>query len=126
MADYTPDAIDALNDIKEDGRKVVMARTVGEIYDEEAGSTTLGVRQTSDAYCLVFPASKGTIQGFDNLTDASVLEKRRFLLMAAHGLKFEPESGTEIDFDGHTWVVMGYTSLNIDGTPILHRVGVQR
>jgi hypothetical protein len=91
--------------------------------------------ETSTANAIVLPASKGTIEAFDNRREAlSLAGKRlRYLKIAAKRMTFEPMPGDEVCFDETSddvsfdpvrWQVLGCTPVNPNGTPLVYGVGV--
>lgn len=92
------------------------------------------VSYTCTAACL--PASKGTIEAFDNRLEGGTLidENLRYVLMAPQIVRTSetgddnvtPHSGDVLEFDGDKWTVLGNTPLNPAGTIVLHQMGVRR
>lgn len=122
MADLTLSKIDQF------GQEIPFSREKV-THDPVTGETTKGTQITMRLACIVTPASRGTIQAFDNrlsANDTLELSKIRFVLAAAKGATFEPVAGDAAEFDGHMWEVMGATPVAPDGTPILYRIGVRR
>lgn len=124
--DYAALAEDAAASIAEAGRAITVRR-YSRTVDKVTGTGT-GTPQEGTLTCLVLPASQGTIQAFDNRLEGGTLvdEKLRFILAAAHGAPFEPQSNDELEFDGATWRILGCTPLNPAGTPLLYRIGAMR
>lgn len=86
-----------------------------------------------DVVCIVLPASKGTIEAFDNrLVSGTLIEQNlRFLKIAAVGpnmlpLEFEPFAGDWTFFEGSRWRALGSTPINPAGVPLLYNVAVER
>jgi hypothetical protein len=131
---YAKSAATAQRLLAKFGRSIVLKRNVagtGPAHDPGA--------PTSIAYAVsaaVLPASKGTIEAFDNRLESGALvdEKLRYVLMSTKMLRtseagpdaIEPKSGDVLTFDGHDWTVLGCTPLNPAGTPVIYRMGVKR
>jgi hypothetical protein len=91
---------------------------------------------TFSVQAAILPASKGTIEAFDNRLDGGTLidEKLRYVLMSPQMTRtsatgpaaIEPKSTDVLSFDGHDWTVLGCTPLNPAGTPVLYPMGVKR
>jgi hypothetical protein len=80
------------------------------------------------AKCVVLPASKGTVEAFDNRFDGTTLIETslRSLLIAASGLDEAPEPGHTVSYEGASWHLIGATSLSPDGEPIIYRASMRR
>lgn len=113
--------------IADAGRAVTFSR-YSPTVDGVTGRVSKGIPVTSTANVVVLPASKGTVQAFDNrLEDLSLAGKQlRFLKVAALGMTFEPRSLDEVTFDGAAWQVLGCTPVNPAGTALVYGVGVVR
>ncbi|WP_019170671.1 hypothetical protein [Pseudaminobacter salicylatoxidans] len=112
--------------LKKFGRAVTLKRLVpggGSPWDP--GEPTW---QEYPATAAVLPASKDTIEAFDNRLEGGTLidEQLRYVLMSAVGLPVEPKSLDVVNFDNNDWVVLGCTPLNPAGTPVLYPMGVKR
>lgn len=107
------------------GQQVTFVRTPKTI-DPMDGKVTPGTALTSTVPAVVLPASKGTIQAFDNrLEDSSLAGKKlRYLKVAAKDMTFEPKSLDMLILGGQTWQVLGCTPVNPAGTPLVYGVGV--
>lgn len=91
---------------------------------------------TYKAKAAVLPASKGTIEAFDNRIEGGTLieEKLRYILMSAKLTRvseegpdtIEPKSTDVLSFDGGDWVVLGCTPLNPAGVPVYYPMGVRK
>lgn len=78
---------------------------------------------------IILPASKGTVEAFDNrvATDSTRLRKLRFVLAAAKGFPFEPQNGDILEVNGEDWLILGATPLAPDGTtPLIYKMGVEK
>lgn len=83
---------------------------------------------------VVLPASKGTIQAFDNRFDQGQLidERLRFVILSATMIpvngapEIEPKAGDIITFDGSDWRVIGNTPLKPAETAVYYGLGVMR
>lgn len=110
------------------GREIGLARqTPGTGPSHNPGPGTW-VEVSPSPVGVVLPASKGTIQAFDNRVKSGELvdEKLRFVIIAAKGLPFEPKSGDRLTFDDADWIALGCTPLNPTGIPIYYGLGVRR
>lgn len=128
MSFYDSMADTALAKIQQFGREVQISRPTQSSSDPVTGTVVNGAPVTGTLKVLVLPASKGTIEAFDNRLQGGTLidEKLRFILAAAKGAPFEPASLDELTFDGQTWQVLGCTPLSPAGTPLLYRIGAMR
>lgn len=128
MSFYDAMAQVALTKIVQFGRDVTITRHSDTGRDPIIGTVTEIVELTGTLKALVLPASKGTVESFDNrLEGATLVDGRmRFVVAAAKGAPFEPRSLDEIEFDGAKWLVLGCTPLAPNGTPLLYKMGVKR
>lgn len=125
MTFYSDMAATALEMITEYGSPVTFTRTAVTV-SLTAGTVTAGASTTATGYAIVLPASKGTIEAFDNRLEQLALAKRRlrYLKVAAQGLSFEPQALDKLSLLGSTWEVLGCTPINPTGTPLVYGVGV--
>jgi hypothetical protein len=89
-----------------------------------------------EASAVVMPASKGTIEAFDNRYQGGSLidEKLRYVMMSPFMTRIseegpasiEPKSGDVLTFDSYDWTVIGSTPLSPAGVPVLFPMGVKR
>ena len=118
----------ALAKLVQFGQTLTIKRYSNSTPDYAAGSVTRAVTSTGTLTAVVLPASKGTVEAFDNRMkqDTSVnLDKLRFVIAAASGAPFEPKPMDEITFESRQWRVLGCTPLNPAGTALLYKMGVQ-
>ena len=108
------------------GRSVTFIRPGEAIVDGIAGTSIPGTPTTSTANVVVLPASKGTIEAFDNRREALSAAHRilRYLKVAASSIDFEPLPNDQVTMDSATWQVLGCTPVNPAGTPIVYGVGL--
>lgn len=93
-------------------------------YDPVTGSASGETALSTDINIVSLPASKGTVQAFDNkIKEASIAGKLRFFYIAAKDILFTPQPGDYILFEGSLWDVMGSTPLNPAGTALVFNVG---
>lgn len=113
--------------IEKFGRIVTLVRPTSETGATPWDPTTTG-ETTYETVAAILPASKGTIEAFDNRIDSETLieERLRFLLMPGLGLPIEPKAHDIVRFDGWDWAVLGCTPLNPAGTAIMYQMGVKR
>lgn len=80
----------------------------------------------ADAQAVILPASKGTIQAFDNRLDMSTLvgKQLRFALVSAKDAPFQPRSLDEVFIGGEKWLVLGCTPLSPTGADIIYKMGL--
>jgi hypothetical protein len=106
-------------------RQVVLVRPgvpAGPDWDPIPGEDT-----RTSATCVILPASKSTIEAFDNRFEAGTLidERLRFVIMAASGLPFVPKGADYLEFDGGRWFILGVTPLSPGGVDVLYKMGCQ-
>lgn len=134
LFDYAESAADALELLQEFGSQIVLKRAVpGTGPAHNPGPPTW---VTYSAFAAILPASKGTIEAFDNRLEGGTLieEKLRFVLMATEITRtseegpatIEPQALDVLTFQGRDWTVLGQTPLNPAGVPVLYRMGVKR
>ena len=128
MSFYANMADVALAKITQFGRDLTLTRYGTTSSNPAAGTVVRAVEASGILKALVLPASKCTVEAFDNrLADGSLIdEKLRYILAAAKGAPFEPKSLDVLTFDGATWQVLGCTPLSPAGTPLLYKMGVMR
>jgi nitrite reductase/ring-hydroxylating ferredoxin subunit len=123
VSKYLTEIDDAYELLEEAGVGIVFTRP-NRTINPVSGLVTAKAPATTTLVGVNLPASKGTVQAFDNrILDKTVLTKLRFLICAAKGAAFEPESGDLVALEGKTWEVVGVTPLAPDGTPILYKLG---
>lgn len=135
--DYIESQQDADELLKEFGRGITISRAMAGTSDPATpwipGEPTIAVYTVA---AVVLPASKGTIEAFDNRLENGTLidERLRYVLMSplmtrtsvAGPATIEPQSLDVLTFDGHDWTVLGCTPLNPAGVPVLFPMGVKR
>lgn len=95
---------------------LTFTRMVGTDYDPETGTT--GTPVNFNGIAVILQASQGTVQAFDvRFENGTLIESRlRALIIAAHGMTYEPAPGDKVTFpDGKIGVMLGCTPLNPDG-----------
>lgn len=107
------------------GREMTFTRTPKTANGPIGSATPLDPLVTKGKV-IVLPASKGTIEAFDNRSEDGSLAGRelRYLKIAALGMSFVPRKLDTVSFDGATWQVLGCTPVNPAGTPIVYGAGV--
>jgi hypothetical protein len=110
------------------GRSVTFYRYAPSIVGSTGTTTKGAATNTSTASAVVLPASKGTVEAFDNRLENGSLVGRelRYIKVAAASITFEPKSLDEMSMDGSTWEVLGCTPVNPAGTPLVYGVGVAK
>lgn len=81
----------------------------------------------------VLPASGGTLEAFDVrfFEGVNATANVRFAIVAAQDVignpaSIQPAPNDVAEFDGVTWLVMGNTPLNVDGTAVLFSIGFRQ
>lgn len=118
----------ALRQIAKFGQTIVVVRESAPNHDPITGNVAPGDELRGNLPALVLPASKGTIEAFDNRVtaqDTLIDEKLRFVVAAAKGAPFEPKGGDALEFGGKRWHVMGCTPVAPNGTALIFRMGVR-
>lgn len=130
--DYQKSAATALKLLKQFGRKAVIRRPStgrGE-YDPVEGkfAEPEGDELQGEFDLVVLPASKGTIEAFDNrLEEGLTAAAMRYLIIAAASAPFEPQAMDVVAIDGAEWIFMGCTPLDpAGGSPVIYKAGVKR
>lgn len=118
----------ALAKITQFGRDITITRRVVTASDPAAGTVSQSIESIGTLKVLILPASKGTVEAFDNRLEGGTLidERLRFIIAAAKGASFEPKSLDEVQFDGGKWLVLGCTPLSPAGVPLLYKMGVKK
>ena len=109
--------------IKKNGRTFTIYRKTGAL-DAVAGTFASG--ETSGTISAVtLPASKGTIEAFDDATNADLVPTNvRFFLASAKG--FAPRDNDEVLLDGARWRIAGVTTLAPNGEAIIYKFGAAK
>lgn len=123
---YSRSALTALNLIRKFGQKIPIAR-----YTKNADPVTLTETETVAASgnldAVVLPASKGTIEAFDNrIMEALTQGKLRFMIAAARNAPLAPAPNDVVQFEGYYWAVLGSTPLAPAGVPVIYKLGMIR
>jgi hypothetical protein len=98
-------------------------------YDPATGTETGATSADYACVGIVLPASKGTIEAFDNrFENGTLIEQNiRSVKLAASGLAVVPAGGDKLIINSEEWHVMGCTPLAPDGvTNIIYTLGVRR
>lgn len=120
------------------GRSITIKRSISGSTEPPYSAYNPGppttVTYTATAACL--PASKGTIEAFDNRLEGGTLidENLRYVLMAPQIVRTSetgdetivPKGGDMLEFDGSRWTILGNTPLTPAGTIVLHQMGARR
>lgn len=95
--------------------------------------TPQGYGTAFDVTAVVLPASKGTIEAFDNRLERGTLieENLRYIIVSpllpgGGVLNQAPKSLDKFTFDGEGWVILGCTPLNPGGIPVYYPCGCKR
>lgn len=136
--DYDEAAADADELMQEFGRSIVLKRALPGSTEPPYSKFNPGppVWAMYLVTAAALPASKGTIEAFDNrLEGGSLIDERlRYVLMSTVMKRtseegpaaIEPRSTDVLVFDGSDWTVLGCTPLNPAGKPVLYPMGVRR
>lgn len=128
----------ALRLLQKFGRQIALKRSIAGSTEPPYSAYNPGPATQASYTCTAasLPASKGTIEAFDNRLEGGTLidENLRYVLMAPQIERTSetgdeaivPKSGDVLEFDGSQWTILGNTPLNPAGTIILHQMGVRR
>jgi hypothetical protein len=107
------------------GQSVAFVRNTKSV-DPVSGVATVTATSTASGSCIVLPASKGTLEAFDNRLESGSLAGKdlRYVKVAAEDLTFEPRPMDVATFAGADWLVLGCTPVNPAGTALVYGVGV--
>lgn len=125
---YTGLQSTALNLITEFGIPLTLRRKVPGTYDPVLDTDGAATEITQEIRCVVLPASKGTIEAFDNrlVGDTLIETKLRALKIAAKGLTFVPAAGDTLEHEGSTWTLLGCTPSSPAGIPLVYNAAMQK
>jgi hypothetical protein len=129
MPDYTALASTAARLIREAGFKLTLARPVAGTYNPVVGAGTGSTTLTGVFDAATLPASKGTVEAFDDRLKQEVIKGNvRFFILAAATAPFVPEPGDQIpSYQGKAWSILGCTPLEPNGTTaLIYKIGCQR
>lgn len=122
---YDGMAATALSLLERFGQAVTITRTTRTI-DPVSGVTSEMI--SSGTFTAVNPpASKGTVEAFDNrlLSDAAHVNRSlRFLIVAASGAPFVPAALDIVTMGGIDYEVAGVTPVSPDGTDLVYKIGM--
>jgi len=124
-AEYIKSAKEARDDIAREGLEIEFTRHTKGASNGALGTVTK-TSTTGKFQCIMLPASKGTIQAFDNRQDALTSESYKFIIVAAYDAPFKLRPGDKMYHDTHTWEVLGNTPVGPGGVDLIYRVGVKR
>lgn len=123
---YAKSATTALNLIKKFGQKVPISR-FNKTADPVLMTETETLIASGNLDAVVLPASKGTIEAFDNrILEALTTGKLRFMIAAAKGAPLAPQPNDVIQLEGYYWALLGSTPLAPAGVPVIYKFGVIR
>jgi len=125
---YDRMASTALRLIEQFGQTITLRDETPGGYDPTTGVTTDPVLRDQTVQAVVLPASKGTVEAFDNrFIDGTLIESNlRALKIAAEGLAWAPKPGCVAVFGGEVWTLLGVTSSAPDGTALVYSATVRR
>lgn len=128
MAFYDEMADIASEMLEEFGQTMILKRVTAESYDPVTGITVPGETERQPMTAIVLPASKGTIEAFDNkLVGGTLIESNiRALKIAAKGLLWPPGPGCVVEHEGQDWQMLGATPSNPAGTPLIYSASIMR
>lgn len=114
--------------IAEYGQVLTMRRVTEASYDPATGMTSPGTTEEQPITAVVLPASKGTIESFDNkLVNGTLIESNiRALKIAANGLLWPPGPGCIVVYEGQEWKMLGATPSNPAGTALVYSASIMR
>ncbi len=118
----------ALRLIAQFGQPVMLRDETPGGYDPATGMTTDPVVLEQTVQAVVLPASKGTVEAFDNrFIDGTLIESNlRALKIPAKGMEWAPKPGTLAVFQGETWTLLGVTGSAPAGTDLVYSATVRR
>ena len=112
------------------GVSATLKRHVRSTFDPVSGKESVGAFDSYPVVAVVLPASKSTIEAFDNRVnlDGSALniERYRFVILAAQALEIEPQGGDVFVHEGNDWHILGSTPVAPGGTSLIYRMGVRK
>lgn len=128
MPDYAAIAASALASLTKYGRSATLRRITEGTYNPATGATAAATTTDQTVTVAVLPASKGTVEAFDErfMSGTLVGKSLRSVLMGASGLTFDPAAGDKLILGSDTWHVIGATPLEPAGTAVLWRMGIQK
>ncbi|MCW8158977.1 hypothetical protein D7243_22685 [Stutzerimonas stutzeri] len=114
--------------IAEFGQVLTLRREVEASYDPATGQMQPGATEEQPITALVRPASKGTVEAFDNkLVNGTLIESNiRALKIVADGLLWPPGPGCVVEYEGHEWKMLGATPTNPAGTALIYSASIMR
>ena len=114
--------------IEEFGQEIVISRTTEGEYDPITGTGSGSVTETQTVLAIVLPASKGTVEAFDQkLVSGTLVESNlRALKIAAKSCTWVPSPGCKVTLYGHDWSMIGVTESNPAGIPLVYSASVMR
>lgn len=108
------------------GEERVIRRTVS-TFDPITGAMSAPVVTTGSIVAVNLPASKGTIEAFDDrLFEGISIAKIRFFLAAALSASFVPQGTDEIVLDGEYYTILGVTPLKPASTALTYKLAAMR
>ncbi len=118
----------AVEMIEEFGQELTLKRVTEDAYDPATGEVTPGVTETQAIKVIVLPASKGTVEAFDNrLVNGTLIESNiRALKIAAKGLLWPPGPGCVVEYEGQDWKMLGATPSNPACTALVYSASIMR
>jgi len=123
MFDYNASSSTALRLITQFGQKIPILRLQRSFDPIEGTVQTIDI-ESGHLDAVTLPASKGTVQAFDNRIPEDLRKtKLRFVIAAAATAPFEPEGNDYIIFENRVWLVKGQTPLNPGGVPVIYKFG---
>lgn len=109
------------------GLTITYTRTATPTVNGPSGTVTEGAATNYTPRAIILPASKGTVEAFDNRRESESLKgaQMRYLKIAAADLAIEPRPDDTVTFGGKSWRVLGCTPVDPSGAcPLVYGVGV--
>lgn len=119
--DYTKSVDNAATQIQKFGDEATLTKVTGGSMDPATGLLSGETSTDYTIYVVNLPASKGTVQAFDNRIRELYLQgKIRFFLAQAKDTP-TPLAGDKLTFAGSTFRVLGATPFSPAGTAIIYK-----
>lgn len=118
----------AVDLIEEFGQEVAISRTTESDYDPVTGAGGESVTETQTVLAIVLPASKGTVEAFDQrFVSGTLIETNlRAMKIAAKSCEWPPGPGCKVHLNGHDWSMIGATESAPAGIPLVYSASVMR
>ncbi|WP_237133807.1 hypothetical protein [Pseudohongiella sp. O18] len=129
MSQFSEEMADIAQELITEFRtQIVITRQVGGDVDPVTGAVTSPTTQNQTVDAIPLPASKGTVEAFDQrFVGGTLIETNlRALKIAGQNLQWPPEPLQTVTLEGAAWEVIGVTKSTLDNDNLVYSLTIRR